>query len=290
MSGERRTWKYLGEKIGIPLGIWILTTLITQILRKYGGISPMIESIFQNFVVELWPIWIGAICVILYLIIRFSTDVYKAYANYETFKKEKSKDKEIIDAIALKVESIDKTFNKFDSEAVIGDLRKLKEFKDWTYWHSKDYETQEFSSLEEKINYLIDEKVQPLRINSPRDEISVPRELSVIGEFLHRNATVWVIIHPKDNPDYYVHQPGIKVQRDGIWSGKVYVGRLGSPVPSFLPPGLPGGSLVGPSPDVGKRFEIMAVVDPKSKLEEIKRLSQWPEAQYKSQIITVIRE
>ena len=64
-----RKWKYVWEKIGIPFGIWIITSIIGQGVKKYGDIS-MLKSLFQTFVIELWPIWFGAVCVVLYLIVR----------------------------------------------------------------------------------------------------------------------------------------------------------------------------------------------------------------------------
>jgi hypothetical protein len=116
-------------------------------------------------------------------------------------------------------------------------------------------------------------KMQNLRITAPLDKASVPRDTLVAGTVTDPNATVWIIIRPKDSPDHYVHHPGIKVQRDGTWSGKVYIGRE------------------GPSPDVGKRYEIMAVVDPEENLENANRLrGGWPRAEYESEIIEVVRK
>jgi len=52
-------------------------------LEKYGGISIM-KSIYQTFIVELWPLWIGLLAALLYWIItdyiklrRFSNDLIK---------------------------------------------------------------------------------------------------------------------------------------------------------------------------------------------------------------------
>lgn len=79
--------KYLGEKVGIPLGIWIITSGAAQAFKKYGDIS-MIKSIFQTFVVGLWPMWVGVVAIVFYLLIRFQVDIYKAWGKSEIFQKE----------------------------------------------------------------------------------------------------------------------------------------------------------------------------------------------------------
>ena len=49
--------------------IFIVSTIIIKGLDKYGGIE-MIKSLFQTFVVELWPIWFGLGIAIIYWFIR----------------------------------------------------------------------------------------------------------------------------------------------------------------------------------------------------------------------------
>lgn len=72
------TWKYLGEKVGIPFGVWFITSGILQIFNKYGDMS-MIKSLFYNFVVELWPGWVGIAAVLIYWFISFSVKVFRTY-------------------------------------------------------------------------------------------------------------------------------------------------------------------------------------------------------------------
>ncbi len=79
-------WKWIGEKVGVPLGIWVFTTLLTHALKTYGGIC-MIKSLFQTFVIELWPMWIGFAAVVFYWFIKFLVGIYKACAAYEKFQK-----------------------------------------------------------------------------------------------------------------------------------------------------------------------------------------------------------
>ena len=47
----------------------VILTLLLKALEKYGSINIM-ESIYQNFIKELWPIWIGLLVAISYWIIR----------------------------------------------------------------------------------------------------------------------------------------------------------------------------------------------------------------------------
>jgi hypothetical protein len=47
----------------------IIVGLIFQGLEKFGGINIM-KFIYQSFVVELWPMWIGLLVALLYWMIR----------------------------------------------------------------------------------------------------------------------------------------------------------------------------------------------------------------------------
>lgn len=81
---------------------------------------------------------------------------------------------------------------------------------------------------------------------------------------------VWVVIHPMEASDYWV-QPSLTVKNDGTWKVMIYVGRPGRI-------------------DVGKQFEVMAVANPKVNLKEGDVLSGWPEAEWKSEVIELIRK
>jgi len=63
--------------------IGVIVGLLLKALDKYGGIDAM-KSIYQTFIVELWPMWIGLLAASLYWIIadyiklrRFSKDLKK---------------------------------------------------------------------------------------------------------------------------------------------------------------------------------------------------------------------
>lgn len=77
-----------------------------------------------------------------------------------------------------------------------------------------------------------------------------------------------MIILPMETSEYWV-QPKVTIS-DGKWQVMVYIGREGSI-------------------DVGKQFAVMAIADPTNTLKEGDKLSFWPEAKVKSQLVTVTR-
>lgn len=105
-------------------------------------------------------------------------------------------------------------------------------------------------------------------IKTPPNNSKVPERPFVEGTVVD-SSNVWVIVHPMETSDYWV-QPKVSIKKDGMWKVNVYIGRTGTI-------------------DVEKHFEIMAVADPQSKLQEGDVLSDWPDAELKSQIIEVIR-
>jgi hypothetical protein len=109
-----------------------------------------------------------------------------------------------------------------------------------------------------------------LCIAAPSDSGQVVEREAVCGEVSNPKATVWVVVHPMEVSTYWI-QPAISVKQDGKWKVQVYVGRPGSV-------------------DIGKHFEIMAIANPKLTLKEGDQLSGWPEAEWKSQVIEVIRK
>lgn len=92
----------------------------------------------------------------------------------------------------------------------------------------------------------------------------------VEGRVSDPKLEVWVIVHPVGLSSYWV-QPPVSVRRDGRWRVSVYIGRAGDI-------------------DVGKRFEIMAIADPKQKLTEGRVFSEWPKAKWRSDVVTVVRK
>ena len=111
---------------------------------------------------------------------------------------------------------------------------------------------------------------EPLLITAPLDRASVPERPFVEGTVNSSNAEVWVIVHPMEVSGYWVQSP-VTVQKDGAWRVMIYIGRSGTI-------------------DVGKQFEIIAVANPKLKLNEGDQLTGLPEAQWKSDVILITRQ
>lgn len=110
----------------------------------------------------------------------------------------------------------------------------------------------------------------PIIITSPNNNESVSQRPLIQGSVSNSSYEVWVIVHPMEVADYWV-QPRLTVRDNGIWKTSIYIGREGNI-------------------DVGKHFEIMAIANPKDKLEEGMKLSYWPDAEKKSEIVDLIRK
>ena len=108
-----------------------------------------------------------------------------------------------------------------------------------------------------------------LSISAPEDNAHVPARPWIEGRVSDPTAEIIVVVHPMEVADYYV-QPGITVKEDGTWKFKAYVGR--------------------PGRDIGKHFEVMVFANPETQLTEGSVLSGWPKAEWKSQVIEVVRD
>lgn len=106
-----------------------------------------------------------------------------------------------------------------------------------------------------------------IQITSPYSGSQVSQRTYLEGFVSDPRSEVWVVIHPMEVSSYWV-QPSITVRENGTWKVMAYFGRAG---------------------DVGKRFEIMALANPKKRLTEAEILNEWPEAQWRSDVIEVIR-
>lgn len=108
-----------------------------------------------------------------------------------------------------------------------------------------------------------------LAITSPAPNAKVGARAMVEGTVGDATATVWVVVHPLEVSDYWV-QPRVTVKEDGNWKVMAYFGEAGRA-------------------HRGKRFEIMAVRNPKDRLSEGNKLAFWPEAEQASQVVEVLR-
>jgi hypothetical protein len=107
-------------------------------------------------------------------------------------------------------------------------------------------------------------------ITQPKNRDAIPERPYVEGKVSNANSTVWVIVHPMEVADFWV-QPQFTVNRDGTWMVSIYVGRPGNL-------------------DAGKRYEIMAIANPKRPLKEGDVMRYWPDAESKSEVVQVIRK
>ncbi len=105
-------------------------------------------------------------------------------------------------------------------------------------------------------------------ITDPQEGATVTPRPFVTGTVEDPGARVWVVVHPTEQGDYWVQQPA-SPRDDKTWRVQIYVGE----------PNTPGGT----------HFEIRAVVNPKAQLAEGKVLDRWPEAQWASQVVEVVR-
>lgn len=110
----------------------------------------------------------------------------------------------------------------------------------------------------------------PVSILTPCDQSTVGWHTLIRGRVSNPKAIVHVIIHPLEVNEHWV-QPRIDVKSDGTWEVLAYFGRDGSV-------------------DVGKPFELAAVVNPKTLLEEADQLPDWPDAEARSDIVRVRRD
>jgi hypothetical protein len=112
-----------------------------------------------------------------------------------------------------------------------------------------------------------------LVINHPYQSQLVPRQPIIEGRVSNAD-TVWVVVRPVGWNRYYV-QPPIKVNDDGTWKGKIYIGSAGKE-------------------SIGATFHIRAFVDPAGPykvLEDYERdvFAAWPDAQLSTEEIEVVR-
>jgi len=109
-----------------------------------------------------------------------------------------------------------------------------------------------------------------VKITEPSEGAKVSGRQTVKGRVQKGYDDVWVIVHPIDTSSYWV-QPSISAKKDGKWSITAYFGRSGNI-------------------DVGKSFEIMAILNPQKKLKEGEYFDKWPVAESRSDIVTVVRQ
>jgi len=143
---------------------------------------------------------------------------------------------------------------------------EIKELRDKLYLPKLD---QVMEAPKKVTPAPVQKPTEQIRITSPSDGSAVPPRPYLEGTISDAHANVWVIVHPMETGAYWI-QPTVDVREDGAWKTMLYLGRSGDI-------------------DLGKHFEIMAIANPKEMLNEADVLDKWPDAQWKSHVIEVIR-
>lgn len=108
-----------------------------------------------------------------------------------------------------------------------------------------------------------------LEITNIENDMMVEWKSLVTGKVSTPFTEVWLIVHVLETSMYWV-QPKTTVKAIGDWEGTMFLGGQG-----ML--------------DVGKKFELMAIANPRDSLKEGLRLPAWPRAAGKSEVMTVTR-
>ncbi len=108
-----------------------------------------------------------------------------------------------------------------------------------------------------------------IQITEPANKADVPLNPTFKGTVSDPTAKVWLVVRPSVTEDYWVQAPAT-VNEDGTWQATINIGR-------------PGGE------DVGQRFEVAAVANPKKTIKEGDKLTYWPKSQWRSKPIKVTR-
>jgi hypothetical protein len=125
------------------------------------------------------------------------------------------------------------------------------------------------AAYERYIQKIIDVSVKPLTILRPRNGDAVPHRPIVEGMIRDLESEVWLIVHPLGNPGYWV-QPKVETRSDGTWRAQIFIGRSGIE-------------------DIGAYYEVCAVANPKANLKEGDILDTWPQADYRTDVIELLR-
>jgi hypothetical protein len=134
----------------------------------------------------------------------------------------------------------------------------------------KDRVTRVMNAPREITPALQPKPTGQIKVIKLEDGAYLPAQTYIEGIVSDPHVKVWAIVHPVGLSAYWV-QPAVTVNSDGSWKVMIYLGRTGNI-------------------DVDKHFEIMVIANPITRLNEADILSKWPEAEWRSEIIEVIRK
>ncbi len=113
------------------------------------------------------------------------------------------------------------------------------------------------------------EPSESIRITSPSDGAETPHRTVVTRPVFVPDAEVWAVMHPPDLNSCWI-QPRPTVRRDGSWQTLVYLGRDAT--------------------DFGRSFELLARMNPVDPLQEGQILDSWPNAEWYSEMVELVRQ
>ncbi len=108
-----------------------------------------------------------------------------------------------------------------------------------------------------------------VEITSPPNGAKVRERPLVAGRVVEPSARISLVVHPVETEDYWV-QPKVDMLTPTTWQVRIHIGRSGAV-------------------DLGKEFEIRAIGNPKSELKEGDIIDSWPEGEWQSPVVNVIR-
>jgi len=111
--------------------------------------------------------------------------------------------------------------------------------------------------------------IEDIGITSPTNRSTVSNRETVLVTSPADVAKIWVVVHPVETGDYWVQPEVVKVGANA-WKVEAYFGRLGTI-------------------DAHKKFEIMAIGDPRTNIKEGDVFKSWPKGRWQSRVIGVVR-
>jgi hypothetical protein len=168
--------------ISHPLFVGVVSALVVKFLPDIFGKNweIIMGFLYKHLWIGLWPIWIGLAATIMYLLIRFSVNVYKAYIGYQTFtkniydslkkieedfKKEitdrKGGEDGIIEGILSREDIIRKEIAEWRDtlEKQIFDLRESTKKETYELQLSINKLILQDIDFEERVNYIVDQRI-----------------------------------------------------------------------------------------------------------------------------------
>jgi hypothetical protein len=139
-----------------------------------------------------------------------------------------------------------------------------------TVYNGVENAPEHLMSENERLRFLVFQlRDEPLLLTFPTNKASVTRIVFVEGYVKDRNASIWPIVRTIAGSTYWV-QSRAEISGDGRWKAKVVIGQNGTA-------------------DVGAHYELGVFVNPGLPVREGDELDSWPDAEFKSEFVEIIR-